>query len=213
MAFLKKVKKAFGYDVRDVWRQVATEIGAGFDPGKERILQRPRISLELGGRKIVADIHSEGIAGVQDDETWVRAMLLDWQPFTFELYRRTIWASVGRLIGKMSPPIGCPELERRFNSSSSDPQRMAELLSRPLICSLLAEQRQMDEFAVIDADNQTEDDQPRPIYVLRYRELGHVRDAQRLKRLFLLFAEVLSVLEGIGPGDTEALAESWGIES
>jgi hypothetical protein len=212
MALARKLKKAFGYDVRDVWRQVADEIGAGFDPGKERILQRPRISLELGGRRIVADIHSPGTSGVQDDETWLRTMLLDWQPFSFELRSRTFWDTARRLLGSKPPATGCPQLDRRFQASSAHPQRMVDLLSRPLICSLLSEHRNMDEFAIIDAEKQMEVGPPYPIYVLRYRELGHIRDGARLKRLFLLFAEALSALEGVGDYDPAALAASWGVD-
>ena len=95
------LKKLFGYDVRDVWRKVASDIGAEYEPGTQVLLQRPKITLHLGAQTVVADVHSPGTAGVQDDETWVRARLESFHPFTFEVRDRTIWASARRLFGTL----------------------------------------------------------------------------------------------------------------
>jgi len=204
------LKKLFGYDVRDVWRQVASDIGAEYEPGKQVLLQRPKITLRLGTHTIVADIHSPGTAGVQDDETWVRARLESFHPFTFEIRDRTIWASARRLFGRRSPTTGCPYADRRFEASSPDPERMRNLLSRPAICSLIEGHRHMVELAILRVDAESDDVLPQPVHVLRYRELGHVRDGDRLKRILLLCAEILAELEQDGMR-TEGLSESWGV--
>jgi hypothetical protein len=204
------LKELFGYDVRDVWQRVATDIGAEYDAGKQVLLQRPKITLRLGARTVLADIQSPGISGVQDDETWVRAHLESFEPFTFEVRDRTIWASARRLFGKRPPATGCPHVDRRFEASSPNPERMRELLSRPSICPLLEGHRHMVELAIHRVDPSAGNGRERPGHVLRYRELGHVRDGERLKRILLLCAEILAALEG-DPALTDGLARRWGI--
>ena len=210
------LKRVFGYDVADIWRQLALEIGADFERGRSRIFQRPKLTLKLGDRSIVLDIHTPGISGIRDEETWIRALLVDWDPFTFAIRSRTLWSAAKRRLSSASHTTGCPDLDDRFDTESSNPERLRDLFSRPHLCKLLTGHKNLIYLGVSDTLDERNDAAFPHDFVLLYREEAHVRDPERLKRLLLAFVEILTALEGsraLADADPEALASSWGLET
>jgi hypothetical protein len=99
--------------------------------------------------------------------------------------------------------IGDPPFDDDFIIKSNDESRVRELLAKPRIRELIAGQKDI-QFTVKDDEGYFGPHFPEDVDELHFQVMGVIKDIDRLKLLYELFAETLDELCRIGSAREDA---------
>jgi hypothetical protein len=183
------LREIFGPSQKEIWQQLAKELDAQFVEG---LLSGYKIKARHKNWIITLDTYPTG-GTASATVTRIRAPFVNKDGFHFEIYRRSIFTSIAEAFSSQSIETGFPEIDEYFKVKSDDENKVRELLSNPRLRQLLVAQEDI-HFLVKDDEGWFGTDFPEGVDELYFEVLGVIRDLDRLKTLYELFAETLNQL-------------------
>jgi hypothetical protein len=187
------LRKLFGPSRDEIWRQLAADIGGEYIPST--FWKRDRVEAAHGEWAIVLDTYFH--AAAKADFTRIRAPYINPDGFRFTVYRRGLFSGVATRLGMQDVEVGDNAFDRDFVIKSSEEGRLRTLFANARIRELIDAQPRI-HFTVREASREFRDRVPAPADELCFEVPGVIKDLDRLKLLFDLFAETLDQLCRMG---------------
>ena len=127
----------------------------------------------------------------------MRAPYVNPEGFRFTVYRKGLFSELGKLLGMQDIEVGDPEFDEAFIVKGNDESKVRELFADPEVRSLVQAQPQI-HLEVKDSEGWFGPSFPEDVDELHFQVVGVIKDVDRLKALFDLFAAVLDRLCRIG---------------
>ncbi|MBI1853544.1 MAG: DUF3137 domain-containing protein [Planctomycetes bacterium] len=185
------LRKLFGPSRDEVWRDLSRQIGAEFVDG--RWWQRSRVEAHVGEWTVTLDVFVVSTGKSSHPFTRLRAPYVNRDGFRFEIYRKTIFSGLGKRFGMQDIEVGDSELDDAFIFKGNDEAKVRTLLQSAQIRQLLRAQPAV-HFQVKDDEGWFGPQFPEGVDELHFQIHGIVKDVNRLKGMFDLFAETLHQL-------------------
>jgi hypothetical protein len=193
------LRQLFGPSREEIWRQLCSEIDAqyvegGFWKGDKVQAHHEQWTITLDSYTVS---QSTGETHSSTTYTRVRAPYVNKDGFRFTIYRKGFFSDLGRLFGMQDVEVGYPEFDEAFVIKGSDEEKLRALFSNSRIRQLLEMQPQV-HLTVKDDEGWFSTAFPEGVDELYFSVVGVIKDVERLKSLYLLYAEVLNQLCHIG---------------
>ena len=192
MALLRQL---FGPSREEIWRQLCGEIQAQYVTGG--FWKGDKVQAQHGQWTITLDIYTVSDGENTTRYTRLRAPYVNKDDFRFTIYRTGIFSDLGKLFGIEDVEVGYPEFDEAFVIKGNDKTKLRALFANPRIRQLIERQPKI-RLTVKDDEGWFGKHFPEGVDELYFCVLGVIRDVDRLKSLFDLFAEVLDHLCHIG---------------
>jgi hypothetical protein len=132
----------------------------------------------------------------------MRAPFVNPDGFRFTVYRKGVFSGLGKLLGMQDIEVGDPGFDEAFIVQGNDEARVRSLLADPKLRAMIADQPEI-RLTVKDSEGWFGPSFPEDVDELHFQVVGVIKDVERLKGLFDLFAVVLDRLCRIGSGRKE----------
>ena len=194
------LRELFGTSREDIWRQLAAETGASFVEGG--FWKGAKVEASHGEWVITL----ENVAYGKQTATRLRAPYVNPDGFRFRVYRKGIFSELGKMLGMQDVEVGQPDFDRDFVIQGTDEGKLRRLFANARIRELIAAQPQI-HFTVKEAPGIFTRDlfaevQPENVNALEFLTgsviKDKIKDKERLRLLFDLFAETLDELCRMG---------------
>lgn len=207
------LRRVFGAGHKDVWEQLSDELGARFVRGG--FFKGSRVEARIKGWTVTLDTFTVSTGKTTVTYTRMRAPFINKDGFRFLIYRRSAFSAVGKLLGMQDVEVGGPKIEsqgplfgvpsyvdpdfiegsdpefdREFIIKSNDEEKVSRLFKRFKIRELIRAQPAI-ELQVKGRGGWLKRDKNKGADELHFHVAGVIKDLQRLKLLFELFAAVL----------------------
>ncbi len=196
MGFLRQL---FGPSKEEIWRQLCSEIGAQYVQGG--FWKGDKVQAHHGQWTITLDTytvsHSDGHTTNSTTYTRMRAPYVNKDGFRFTIYRKSIFSGLGKLLGMQDVEVGFPDFDEAFVIKGNDEGKLRALFANPRIRQLIEMQPSV-HFTVKDDEGWFSTTFPEGVDELYFSVVGVIKDVERLKALYDLFAETLNHLCHIG---------------
>ena len=184
--------KWFGPSCHDVWRVLAEELPGRFE--QSTWLKSPRVVAEAGPWEVVLDLFRTDKVVF----TRIRAPYVNADGFRFHVFRRHFFSGVAEWMGLQDVTVGYPEFDDQFVIRGNDEWKLQRLFAAPRLRALLLAQPSI-AFRVKDDDGRLFGSRfPAGVDQLQFLTGGVIKDLDRLKLLYDLFAETLQELCRMG---------------
>ena len=185
----------FGPSKDEVWRQLCEEIGAelvdrGFWKGK-------RVQVHIKPWTITLDTYTESSGESHQTYTRIRAPYINPEGFRFTIYRKGFLSGLGKLLGMQDIEVGDPDFDEAFIIQGTDEFKVMNLFADVKLRQMIKDQPKI-RLEVKDNEGWFGPQFPENVDELRFQVVGVIKDIERLKALFDLFAVVLDQLCRIG---------------
>jgi hypothetical protein len=185
----------FGPSKEEAWRQLCLEIGAEFVEGG--FWKGSKVQAQVGPWTVTLDTYTVSTGESSETYTRIRAPYVNPDGFRFTIYRKGFFSELGKLLGIQDIEVGDPEFDEAFIIKGNDEPRVVILFSDSEIRRLIGAQPKI-KLAVKDSEEWFGPRFPDDVDELRFQVVGVIKDVERLKALFELFAAVLDRLCRIG---------------
>jgi hypothetical protein len=185
----------FGPSRDEVWRRLSQEMGAEFVEGG--FWKGSKVQVHLKPWTITLDTYSESTGESSVTYTRLRAPYINPEGFQFTIYRKGIFSALGKLLGMQDIEVGDPDFDEAFIIKGNDESKVVSLFSDTRIRQVIQVQPKM-RLDVKDSEGRFGPTFPEDVDELRLQIVGVIKDSERLKALFDLFAAVLDQLCQIG---------------
>jgi hypothetical protein len=189
----------FGPSKDEVWQRLSEEIGADFVRGG--FWKGGKVQARVGPWTVTLDLHTShhqhGNHHSHTTYTRLRAPYVNPEGFRFTVYRQGLFSGLGKLLGMQDIEVGDPEFDEAFIVQGNDESKVRELFADPKIRALVQAQPQI-HLEVRDSEGWFGPSFPEGVDELHFQVVGVIKDVDRLKALFDLFAAVLDRLCRIG---------------
>jgi len=192
---MEKPRKWFGPSRKEVWRKLSDQLGARYVPGG--LMRSDRVEATHGEWTVVLDTYTVSTGKVTIVYTRVRAPYVNPDGFRFAIYRRGFFSGIGKFLGMQDVEIGDPPFDDAFIIKGTDESRLRGLFASPRLRDLILQQPQV-HLSVKDDEGWFGPKYPDGVDVLTFVVQGVIKDVDRLKALYDLFAETLDELCRIG---------------
>ncbi len=189
------LRKMFGPSSEEVWRELSGQIGGEFLKGG--MWRGDNVTVNVGPWIVMLDTYTVSTGKAAITYTRMRAPYFNRDGLRFTLYRKTILTALGKYMGMQDIAIGDATFDDAFVVKANDAAQARALLADPRLRELLQQQPAIlfsvkdDEGIFGPAFNESVDE-------LYFAVQGVLKDVDRLKSLFELFAETLHWLCHIG---------------
>jgi len=194
------LRKMFGPSTQEIWRQLCAEIGAQYVEGS--FWKGAKVQATHGAWTITLDTYTVSTGKSTIVYTRMRAPFVNPEGFRFTVYRKGIFSDIGKWFGMQDIEIGDEAFDRDFILKSDHETKLQELLGGARIRELIGRQPQI-YFSVKDDEGYFSSTIPEGVDELYFQVVGIVKDVERLKLLYELFAETLDQLCRIGSASGE----------
>jgi hypothetical protein len=194
MALLRRM---FGPSKKEIWRQLSEETNARFVEGG--VWKADKVQATHGEWTVTLDTYAVSTGKVTIIYTRMRAPYVNPDGFRFTIYRRSLFSGLGKLLGMQDFEVGYEEFDRDFIIKGSDEGKLRQLFANPRIRDLISGQKDI-HFSVKDDEGWFGPTFPEGVDELAFHVTGVIKDVERLKRLYELFAGTLDELCRIGSG-------------
>ncbi len=185
----------FGPSKDEVWRELCQEIGAEFVEGG--FWKGNKVQAHVGPWAITLDTYEDSSGDSSTTYTRMRAPYVNPDGFRFTIYRKSLFSGLGKILGMQDIEVGDPEFDEAFIIKGNDEDRVRVLFSDPKIRQMIEDQPQI-RLEVKDSEGWFGPKFPEDVDELHFQVIGVIKDVERLKALFDLFASVLDQLCWIG---------------
>jgi hypothetical protein len=196
------LRKVFGPSRKEIWRQFCAQTGSTYVPGG--FAKTDKIEATHGPWTVTLDtfVVSSGKSAVIF--TRMRAPYVNPDGFRFTVYRKGIFTEIGKWLGMQDVTVGHDEFDRDFVIKGNDEQKFRRLFSSQKIRDLISAQPDI-HFSVEDDEGKLWGKNfPEGVDELYFQVLGVIKDIERLKLLYELFAETLDELCRMGSAYEQA---------
>jgi hypothetical protein len=184
----------------EVWRQLSEDIGAEFIEGG--FWKGNKVQAHVGPWTVTLDLGYS-----QDDSesrtTRIRAPYVNPDGFRFKIFRRSVLSDLGKLLGMQDIAVGDPDFDGAFVIQGNSEEKVRDLFANARIRQMIQDQPKV-RLKVKDSEGWFGPKFPDDVDELHFEVLGVIKDVERLKTLFDLFAVVLDQLCRIGSAHKDA---------
>ena len=185
----------FGPSKDEVWRQLSQEIGAEFVEGG--LWKGNKVQAHVKPWTITLDAYTVSTGKSSVTYTRMRAPYVNPEGFRFTIYRKSIFSDLGKFLGMQDIEVSDPDFDEAFIIKGNDESRVRDLLANPKIRQMIQDQPAI-RLEVKDSEGWFGPKFPEDVDELSFQVVGVIKDVERLKALFDLFATVLDQLCRIG---------------
>jgi hypothetical protein len=194
------VGRVFGPSRSEIWRKLSEElygehVKGGFGSGEKVVVEHLDWTLTL-------DTYTVSTGKSSVTYTRMRAPFVNPLGFRFTVYRKSVFTGVAKLLGMQDIEIGDPPFDSDFVIKATDVFHVRALLGNARIRELIARQPQIN-LSVKDDEGWFATRFPSGVDELHFVAQGVIKDLDRLKLLYELFAETLEELCRIGAVSNE----------
>ncbi|WP_234123997.1 DUF3137 domain-containing protein [Clostridium hydrogenum] len=185
----------FGPSKKEIWEQLAAEIHANYVPGG--FWKGDRVEARVDNWMLVLDTYIVSTGKSTITYTRMRAPFINLNNFYFKIYRSGFFSEIGKLLGMKDVNIGYKKFDDDFVIKSNNEEKAKSLFSNESIRALIEEQPSIN-LQIKDDEGYFKEHFPKGVDELYFEVTGVIKDIERLKELYELFAEVLKELYNIG---------------
>ena len=189
------LRQLFGPSREEIWRQLCNEIGAQYVEGG--LWKGNKVQAHCGQWTVTLDIYTQSDGKTTTVYTRLRAPYVNKDGFRFTIYRKSIFSGLGKLLGMQDVEVGYPEFDEVFIIKGNDETKLRALFANPKIRQLIEMQPEI-HLTIRDDEGWFRTHFPEGVDELYFSVLGVIKDVERLKSLYYLFAEILNHLCHIG---------------
>ncbi len=190
------LRELFGPSRDEIWSQLSQEIGAHFQAGD--FFRSGKVTLSHRQWEITLDTYTVSTGKSSTTYTRLRAPYVNQDGFRFTVYRKGIFSDLGKkLFGLQDIEIGDPFFDEQFIIQGTPEYQIQQLLANEKIRQLIQNQPDI-HFQVKDDEGWFGHTFPEGVDELCFQAYGVIKDTERLKALFDLFAAVLDELCRLG---------------
>ena len=189
------LRQIFGPSQEEVWRQLCSEIGAEFVEGG--FWRGTKVQARVKEWTVTLDTYTVSTGKSHVTYTRMRAPYVNKGGFRFTIYRKGLFSELGKRLGMQDIEVGDPEFDRDFIIKGNDESKVLALFGNPRIRQLIQAQPSIS-LEVKDDEGWFSASFPEGVDELYFQVVGVVKDVERLKSLYELFAETLDHLSHIG---------------
>jgi hypothetical protein len=196
------LRDLFGPSREEIWRQLCNEIGADFVDGG--FWKGDKVQARVKNWTVTLDRYVVHAGKAVIVYTRLRAPFVSRDGFRFRAYRKSVFSGLGKMLGMQDIEAGSSaRFDDDFILQGNDEHKVRALFANQEIIRLLQEQPDVF-FELKDDEGTFRSHFPEGVDELWLQIHGDVKDVQRLKKLFDLFAEVLDELCRMGSATEEA---------
>lgn len=192
MGFLRQV---FGPSKDEIWSQLSQDIGGAFE---SRTFGSSKVTLTHRQWVITLDTYAVSTGKATVVYTRLRAPYVNPDGLRFNIYRKSIFSWMGKLVGVQDVEIGDPFFDEEFIIQGTTEGFVRTLLANEAIRQHIQSQPDV-HFQVKDDEGWFGTTFPDGVDELYFLAYGVIKDVDRLKHLFDLFSQVLDELCRLGP--------------
>ena len=185
------LRQMFGPSRDEVWGALARELDADFSEGG--FMRSSAVRVHVGEWTVTLDTLSAN----KTVYTRLRAPFVNADGFRFQVYRDGLAWQIGKFLGMQDVEVGQPEFDRDFVIRGNDESRLRQLFADEDVRCQLHAQREV-HFEVRDDDGWFGARFPDGVDELYFVAHGVMKDTDRLRSLFALFAATLDRLTKMG---------------
>ena len=189
------VHEIFGPSKQEIWSQLSREIGADYQ--EEGFFKAGKVVLSHREWQITLDTYTVHSGKTTIVYTRMRAPYVNRDGFRFNIYRKNAFSWIGKLFGVSDIEIGDSFFDDEFIIQGEPEHMVRTLLTNSEIRQLIQSQPDI-HLQVKDDDGWFKEKFPEGVDELYFQVVGVIRDKERLKQLFNLFAAVLDHLCRLG---------------
>jgi hypothetical protein len=198
---MNTLRKWFGPSKEEIWRQLANETGADYVEGG--FWKRGKVEAKHDQWTITLDTYAVSTGKTTMVFTRLRAPYVNPDHFRFTIYRRGLFSDIAKWFGMQDISVGHEDFDRDFIIKATDEGKLRALFDNPRLRELIAAQPEI-HLTVKDEEGWPGTAFPPDTDELCFHVQGIIKDVNRLKLLFDLFAETLDQLCLIGSAYEEA---------
>ena len=195
------LRSMFGPSRKEIWRQLSSEIDARYVDGG--FWKGDKVQATHDEWIVTLDTYAVSTGKTTIVFTRMRAPYVNPGGFRFTVYRKGMFSGIGKMLGMQDIEIGDESFDQDFIVKGNDEARVRELLSTQKIRELIAGQRDI-HFTVKDDEGWFGATFPEGVDELHFHVVGVIKDVERLKVLYELFAETLDQLCRMGAAYKES---------
>ena len=201
------LRQVFGPSKEEVWSQLSRELGADYEEGG--FFKEGKVVLSHKQWEITLDTYAVHTGKTTIVFTRMRAPYVNRDGFRFNIYRKSAFSWIGKLFGVKDIEIGDSFFDDEFIIQGEPAALVSRLLSNVEVRQLIQSQPNI-HFQVKDDEGWFKDKFPEGVDELYFEVVGIIKDRERLKNLFDLFALVLDELCRFGSAHEDEPAISSG---
>lgn len=189
------MRKLFGPSKDSVWQQLSSETGGEFVKGG--FWKGDKVQATHGEWTVVLDTYAVSTGKVTIVFTRIRAPYVNPDGFRFTIYRRGFFSDLAKRLGMQDVEIGHADFDRDFIIKGTSDSKLRALFADAKLRQLVAGQKDI-HLTVKDDEGYFGPSFPEGTDELCFHVGGVIKDVERLKQLFELFAQTLDQLCRIG---------------
>ncbi|HYG76871.1 MAG TPA: DUF3137 domain-containing protein [Planctomycetota bacterium] len=189
------LRDIFGPSKEEIWRQLAHEIKADYVDGG--FWKGSKVQAQFKQWTITLDTYTVSTGKSSQTYTRLRAPYVNPDHFRFTIYRKSIFTPIAQFFGAQDIAIGDEWFDEQFVIKSTDENKVRAFFANPRIRELIHNQPAI-HLSVQDDEGWFGAQFPEGVDELYFVTLGVIKDVERLKLLYQLFAESLNQLCHIG---------------
>ena len=190
-----RLRKLFGPSKAEIWRQLATEIQGKYVDGG--MWKGDRVEGSHGEWTVTLDNYVVPAGKAMIPFTRMRSPYVNPDGFRFTIYRKGMFTDLGKLLGMQDVDMGIEPFDHDFVVKGNDEGRLRSLFSSAKLRELIDTQKDI-HLTVKDDEGWFGPTFPEGVDELYFHVPGIIKDLERLKHLYELFAEALDQLTRIG---------------
>lgn len=189
------LRDLFGPSKDEIWRELSRQITAQYVEGG--LWKGSKVVATTGPWIVTLDTYTVSTGKSSIVYTRLRAPYVNRDGFRFQIYRAGLLSGLGTLLGMQDIDVGVPEFDSQFVVKANEDRQVRKLLANEKLRGLLLRQPGV-LLKVVDDEGLFGEPFPEGVDELYFQVVGVIKDIDRLKALFDLFAETLSTLCTIG---------------
>ena len=189
------LREMFGPSREEIWSQLSREIGAEYEEGD--FFKNGKMALTHREWEITLDTYTVHTGKTHITFTRMRAPYVNRDGFRFKVYRKNIFSGIGKLFGVQDVEVGDSFFDDEFIIQGEPEHMVRSLLTNGMIRQLIQNQKDI-HFQIKDDEGVFKKKFPEGVDELYFEVVGIIKDKERLKSLFDLFALVLDELCHLG---------------
>ena len=192
---MSTLRQWFGPSREEVWRQLSAAIDGRFVEGG--FFKSDKVEAEHGQWTVTLDTYTVSTGKATIIFTRMRAPYVNPDGFRFTIYRKSLFSEIAKWFGMQDIVVGNPLFDEAFIIKGNDERKVRALFDDPKLRALIAAQPEI-HFEVKDDERWFGKKFPEGVDELYFQTTGVIKNVERLRQLFLLFAETLDQLCRIG---------------
>lgn len=189
------MRRLFGPSRKEMWTKLSEEVHGKFVEGSWA--KGDKVQVEYNDWTLTLDTYAVSTGKVTVVFTRMRAPFVNPTEFRFLVYRKSVFSGLGKFFGMQDIEVNDPPFDDDFIVQGTDESRVRQLLASPKIRQLIAAQKDVN-FGVKDDEGWFGTKFPDGVDELHFAVAGIIKDVDRLKGLYDLFAETLDELCRMG---------------